>query len=139
PDRDGAPRRGPARRPRPVVPPPGDARRPAARDQRVPTPGRGRLLRWQGEPQYVVGPQCEPQPQARRVCDPAPAVRGEPEEDTVTLDEVRARMKAAGIEIAENRLEMVRRLLTDARSEEHTSELQSRFDLVCRLLLEQNK
>src|SRR5699024_11798084 len=25
------------------------------------------------------------------------------------------------------------------RSEEHTSELQSRFDLVCRLLLEQNK
>src|SRR5438067_7168977 len=26
--------------------------------------------------------------------------------------------------------------LTDSRSEEHTSELQSRFDLVCRLLLE---
>src|SRR5699024_11924716 len=26
-----------------------------------------------------------------------------------------------------------------ARSEEHTSELQSRFELVCRLLLEQNK
>src|SRR5207249_8055805 len=26
--------------------------------------------------------------------------------------------------------------LTDRRSEEHTSELQSRFDLVCRLLLE---
>src|SRR5207249_10619469 len=26
--------------------------------------------------------------------------------------------------------------LTDIRSEEHTSELQSRFDLVCRLLLE---
>src|SRR5699024_11282858 len=26
-----------------------------------------------------------------------------------------------------------------ARSEEHTSELQSRFDLVCRLLLENNK
>src|SRR5699024_11953813 len=26
-----------------------------------------------------------------------------------------------------------------ARSEEHTSELQSRFDLVCRLLLEQKK
>src|SRR5699024_11245778 len=26
-----------------------------------------------------------------------------------------------------------------ARSEEHTSELQSRFDLVCRLLLEKNK
>src|SRR5699024_12585770 len=27
---------------------------------------------------------------------------------------------------------------TDSRSEEHTSELQSRFDLVCRLLLEKN-
>src|SRR5699024_12429030 len=27
-------------------------------------------------------------------------------------------------------------VLTDPRSEEHTSELQSRFDLVCRLLLE---
>src|SRR5699024_7979199 len=29
--------------------------------------------------------------------------------------------------------------LTDLRSEEHTSELQSRFDLVCRLLLEKKK
>src|SRR5437868_15538209 len=31
------------------------------------------------------------------------------------------------------------RLLGDIRSEEHTSELQSRFDLVCRLLLEKKK
>src|SRR5699024_11645661 len=30
-------------------------------------------------------------------------------------------------------------LLADDRSEEHTSELQSRFDLVCRLLLEKKK
>src|SRR5438067_9072726 len=30
-------------------------------------------------------------------------------------------------------------LLPAARSEEHTSELQSRFDLVCRLLLEKKK
>src|SRR5699024_11253164 len=30
-------------------------------------------------------------------------------------------------------------LRTDWRSEEHTSELQSRFDLVCRLLLEKKK
>src|SRR5699024_11235079 len=30
-------------------------------------------------------------------------------------------------------------IVTDARSEEHTSELQSRFDLVCRLLLEKKK
>src|SRR5699024_11874748 len=29
--------------------------------------------------------------------------------------------------------------LVQVRSEEHTSELQSRFDLVCRLLLEKNK
>src|SRR5699024_12831116 len=32
-----------------------------------------------------------------------------------------------------------RTLLTNLRSEEHTSELQSRFDLVCRLLLEKKK
>src|SRR5699024_11363887 len=31
------------------------------------------------------------------------------------------------------------RSLNPARSEEHTSELQSRFDLVCRLLLEKKK
>src|SRR5699024_11667292 len=30
-------------------------------------------------------------------------------------------------------------LVVDCRSEEHTSELQSRFDLVCRLLLENKK
>src|SRR5699024_12270304 len=29
--------------------------------------------------------------------------------------------------------------MTEGRSEEHTSELQSRFDLVCRLLLEKKK
>jgi hypothetical protein len=32
----------------------------------------------------------------------------------LTMDQVRARMKAAGIEIAENRLEMVRVLLSNA-------------------------
>src|SRR5699024_11895565 len=32
-----------------------------------------------------------------------------------------------------------RRMARLARSEEHTSELQSRFDLVCRLLLEKKK
>src|SRR5438067_6432962 len=30
-------------------------------------------------------------------------------------------------------------IASDVRSEEHTSELQSRFDLVCRLLLEKKK
>src|SRR6266704_3263922 len=32
-----------------------------------------------------------------------------------------------------------RHAVASARSEEHTSELQSRFDIVCRLLLEKNK
>src|SRR5699024_11954506 len=35
--------------------------------------------------------------------------------------------------------ETIRRLIACPRSEEHTSELQSRFDLVCRLLLEKKK
>src|SRR5699024_5152140 len=33
----------------------------------------------------------------------------------------------------------VKRAFVDLRSEEHTSELQSRFDIVCRLLLEKKK
>ena len=33
----------------------------------------------------------------------------------------------------------VERFQDNTRSEEHTSELQSRFDLVCRLLLEKKK
>ena len=37
----------------------------------------------------------------------------------MTLDDVRARMKAAGIVIAEDRLEMVRRLLSDALTPIH--------------------
>src|SRR5699024_9016295 len=37
------------------------------------------------------------------------------------------------------RLEAIKIRLTGERSEEHTSELQSRFDLVCRLLLEKKK
>src|SRR5207249_8198483 len=36
-------------------------------------------------------------------------------------------------------LNMLHRAQTIFRSEEHTSELQSRFDLVCRLLLEKKK
>src|SRR5699024_11952374 len=38
-----------------------------------------------------------------------------------------------------SRAVLVRNENWDARSEEHTSELQSRFDLVCRLLLEKKK
>src|SRR5207249_9613972 len=37
------------------------------------------------------------------------------------------------------RAEEARRTSAEVRSEEHTSELQSRFDLVCRLLLEKKK
>src|SRR5699024_12227332 len=36
-------------------------------------------------------------------------------------------------------LQWRRKYPRDSRSEEHTSELQSRFDLVCRLLLDKNK
>src|SRR5699024_11318478 len=39
----------------------------------------------------------------------------------------------------ESFISVKQRTLTDDRSEEHTSELQSRFDLVCRLLLEKKK
>src|SRR5699024_12496130 len=38
-----------------------------------------------------------------------------------------------------DRDEFVNTLLTQTRSEEHTSELQSRFDVVCRLLLDKKK
>src|SRR5699024_11867631 len=36
-------------------------------------------------------------------------------------------------------LKLEREVIWEGRSEEHTSELQSRFDLVCRLLLEKKK
>src|SRR5207249_9526589 len=39
----------------------------------------------------------------------------------------------------ERAIESLKAGATDYRSEEHTSELQSRFDLVCRLLLEKKK
>src|SRR5437868_11863327 len=54
--------------------------------------------------------------------------------------EVRALCEAAlrGRNLDDKHLKLGR-LITDARSEEHTSELQSRFDLVCRLLLEKKK
>src|SRR5438477_6706354 len=40
---------------------------------------------------------------------------------------------------AENRVERVAHLMAQLRSEEHTSELQSHVNLVCRLLLEKKK
>src|SRR5260221_5593495 len=56
----------------------------------------------------------------------APHIRHEPL--TIGLD-------APGLQLSCNRL----RIQPDGRSEEHTSELQSHSDLVCRLLLEKKK
>src|SRR2546422_4191280 len=44
-----------------------------------------------------------------------------------------------GASAAEDLWETLRRVLLPLRSEEHTSELQSRLHLVCRLLLEKKK
>src|SRR5699024_11896915 len=46
---------------------------------------------------------------------------------------------AAALELEEVRVAGQHRRAVEDRSEEHTSELQSRFDLVCRLLLEKKK
>src|SRR5690606_39884708 len=46
---------------------------------------------------------------------------------------------AYSTEYGEARIEVHRDALTEGRSEEHTSELQSRENLVCRLLLEKKK
>src|SRR5438067_3869744 len=43
------------------------------------------------------------------------------------------------LRVKSQRIAIAIRLAVERRSEEHTSELQSRFDLVCRLLLEKKK
>src|SRR5699024_12732807 len=65
---------------------------------------------------------------------------------TVEIDvaAMRAAWEAAGVSTAELsdaqvKKKTYRSQVFVARSEEHTSELQSRFDLVCRLLLEKKK
>src|SRR5437868_13072661 len=45
----------------------------------------------------------------------------------------------AGGQLVDQRQQQEDRRVLGGRSEEHTSELQSRFDLVCRLLLEKKK
>src|SRR5699024_5471949 len=50
-------------------------------------------------------------------------------------DETNAR-HFPGLNFTEKRLQEAIKITRNFRSEEHTSELQSRFDLVCRLLLE---
>src|SRR5437867_10323211 len=62
---------------------------------------------------------------------------------SVALDDLQRPDAHHQLRVAVNRVEL-RRELTDAehanhRSEEHTSELQSPYDLVCRLLLEKKK
>ena len=47
----------------------------------------------------------------------------------MTLEEVRDRMKAARVEIAENRLEVVRRLLTDALRPIHAMDSRAHHSL----------
>src|SRR5699024_12830531 len=54
-----------------------------------------------------------------------------------TLDNrLRAAYAVAGLPVPSVLAHVEDALRTEPRSEEHTSELQSRFDLVCRLLLE---
>src|SRR5699024_11386457 len=61
------------------------------------------------------------------------------ESSPVVGDEHAEEVLGSGMEVArEEGAEKVRAVLRE-RSEEHTSELQSRFDLVCRLLLEKKK
>src|SRR5437868_12727216 len=57
--------------------------------------------------------------------DALPILAGEPESAAAQVDDARRHGRIGGIDLT--------------RSEEHTSELQSRFDLVCRLLLEKKK
>src|SRR5699024_11857354 len=71
------------------------------------------------------------------IADPAAATRWLVDHDLVPAETVL-------LEYCQQRLTGLRRHLREVfsatvRSEEHTSELQSRFDLVCRLLLEKKK
>src|SRR5437867_9867024 len=53
------------------------------------------------------------------------------------LNDIKYSQFIHGLNLAE--IELDRKVLADIRSEEHTSELQSPYDLVCRLLLEKKK
>src|SRR5699024_12013664 len=70
----------------------------------------------------------------------------------VTLDRIRENLRKIKVIKSEETVDLIinrslrqtatrsiNTVLTVVRSEEHTSELQSRFDLVCRLLLEKKK
>src|SRR5689334_24717963 len=57
----------------------------------------------------------------------------------ITKFRVRQRAAEARLESARANLSRVADIISEIRSEEHTSELQSQFHLVCRLLLEKKK
>src|SRR5256885_11443528 len=59
--------------------------------------------------------------------------------DNSTTADIAARLEAKGWVLREILPRRQRRLTLTARSEEHTSELQSPCNLVCRLLLEKKK
>src|SRR2546421_12422275 len=61
-------------------------------------------------------------------------------EDAFTAGTLGTERAGSGVLIRKDGLVLtIGYLITEARSEEHTSELQSRSDLVCRLLLEKKK
>src|SRR5699024_11624350 len=64
-------------------------------------------------------------------------VRRRPED--ITMEELPPAHVLQGLFLRNITIPLNIRLLIQDRSEEHTSELQSRFDLVCRLLLEKKK
>src|SRR5207249_8620762 len=85
---------------------------------------------WRGAGLIPSWRRSLPESEALRV--PTPITRDE-EVQRVTLKET------IGIALENNPGIAAQRLEPARRSEEHTSELQSRFDLVCRLLLEKKK
>src|SRR5699024_7072031 len=89
---------------------------------RPPPRGRLRTGGWRGRGR-------SPRPPRRRSCGPACRTPRPPPAPPRRAARTRARRPPRGRP----------RWPTRARSEEHTSELQSRFDLVCRLLLEKKK
>src|SRR2546429_3841535 len=60
-------------------------------------------------------------------------------DDHLRLLDTVARLASDALSNAMSHAEAESNALTDTRSEEHTSELQSRLHLVCRLLLEKKK
>src|SRR2546428_3607802 len=68
-----------------------------------------------------------------------PGIRIVPREDWATVDHAVSASRTAAVIVEPVQGEGGVRPVDPERSEEHTSELQSRSDLVCRLLLEKKK